>query len=269
MSIDPFAVETVELGGLPVARLDRAKTAALLGDLATTRRRADRPWFTTSVNGHVLSAAAHDRELREAIHAADLVSCDSQPLVLASRRLTGFDLPERVATTDLFHEVATLARSRPLSMFMLGGTEDENGGAASQAQQTYPHLRIIGRLHGFHDAAAWSDRVAEINELGPDLLWVGLGVPLEQRFYMKFGSQLPRVGVIKTCGGLFNFLSGSLPRASQWMQDAGFEWLYRLSREPGRLWKRYAFTNLDATRLLLTRSRRGLVVRHLTSGSGP
>lgn len=268
MIAHPIAVETIELGGLPVARLDRAQTAALLIDLATTRRRADRPWIGTSINGQVVSEAAHSLELRQAILDADLVSCDGQPLVLAARRLTGFDLPERVVTTDLFHDVAKQAEVRPLTMFLLGGTEDENRRAVEQAQRTYPHLRIIGRLHGYHDAEAWPARVAEINELGPDLLWVGFGVPLEQRFYQRFARHLPRVGAIKTCGGLFNYLSGTMPRAPQWMQDAGLEWLFRLKLEPGRLWKRYAFTNVDATRLLLTRSRRGLVVRQFTAEPG-
>src|SRR5690606_21356498 len=116
-------IETVSVGGLPVARLDRNETAAMPIALATEYRRRDRPWIATSVNGQVLSEAARRPDLREAMLFADVISCDGQPMVLASASVAGAALPERVATTDLFHDVAEQARDRPVSMFFLGASE--------------------------------------------------------------------------------------------------------------------------------------------------
>jgi exopolysaccharide biosynthesis WecB/TagA/CpsF family protein len=84
---------------------------------------------------------------------------------------------------------------------------------------------------------------------------VALGVPYEQAFVAEFVPRLDKVGVIKTAGGLFNFLSGSRRRAPQWMQDAGLEWVWRIWLEPRRLFWRYLTTNPRALYLLLQRTR--------------
>jgi exopolysaccharide biosynthesis WecB/TagA/CpsF family protein len=97
-------------------------------------------------------------------------------------------------------------------------------------------------------------KVDEINALAPDYLWVALGVPYEQAFVEEFTRHLSNVGVIKTSGGLFNFLSGSRSRAPQWMQNVGFEWAWRIWLEPRRLFWRYLTTNPRALYLLLKQS---------------
>lgn len=216
-------VETLEIGGLPVARLDRARTADLLVDLAVTYRRSDRPWISTSINGQVISEAARNDGLREAMLFADVISCDGQPLVMASEGVTGLALPERVATTDLFHDVADLARERAISMYFLGASESENARAVANVRQAYPYLRIVGQRHGYHSHREWIGVVREIDRLRPNILWLALGVPREQEFYMRFAHAMPHVGLIKTSGGLFNFLSASAKRAPAWMQQNGLE----------------------------------------------
>jgi exopolysaccharide biosynthesis WecB/TagA/CpsF family protein len=97
-------------------------------------------------------------------------------------------------------------------------------------------------------------KVDEINRLAPDYLWVALGVPYEQAFVEEFTPHLSDVGIIKTSGGLFNFLSGSRARAPRWMQSAGLEWAWRIWLEPRRLFWRYLTTNPRALYLLLSNS---------------
>lgn len=261
-------IETVSMGGLPVALLDRHKTAALLIALATRYRRRDRPWIATSVNGQVLSEAARHADLREAMLYADLISCDGQPLVMASPMLAGARLPERVATTDLFHDVARQARLRPCSMYFLGASAAENARAMARVRLLYPHLRILGAAHGYRDHSGWIRQVREIDRLGPDIVWLALGVPREQEFYMRFAHAMPNVGLIKTSGGLFNFLSASAPRAPQWMQDRGLEWIFRMAQEPQRLMLRYLTTSPHAALLMLTRRTRQLDQRRLGEDIG-
>ena len=250
-------IEIVELGNLPVARLDRRQTAELLVSLTRDYRRPGRPWIATSINGQVLSDAAGDESFREALLYADLVSCDGQPLVAASGPLTGMTLPERVATTDLFHDIARAAQGRSMAMFFLGASEEENARAVENVRQAYPHVTIAGRLHGFRSHDEWLEQLDFINARAPDILWVSLGAPREQHFYMRFAHDLPNVGLIKTSGGLFNFLSGSARRAPVWMQRAGLEWAWRVGLEPRRLMWRYVSTNPRAALLLLSASKRG------------
>jgi exopolysaccharide biosynthesis WecB/TagA/CpsF family protein len=105
--------------------------------------------------------------------------------------------------------------------------------------------------------------VRAINRLGPDIVWLAMGVPREQEFYMRFAHAMPRVGLIKTSGGLFNFLSASARRAPQWMQDRGLEWVYRMGQDPRRLMLRYLTTSPHAALLMLTRRNRHTSSRQL------
>ena len=135
------------------------------------------------------------------------------------------------------------------------GVFDLNRDTVASVREQYPDLKIVGRCHGFLRGEALRAKVAEINALAPDYLWVALGVPYEQAFVEEFTPNLCNVGVIKTAGGLFNFLSGSRVRAPVWMQHAGLEWAWRIWLEPRRLFWRYLTTNPRALYLLLNRSR--------------
>ncbi len=104
-------------------------------------------------------------------------------------------------------------------------------------------------------------KVDEINALAPDYLWVALDVPYEQAFVEQYTSWLSNVGVFKTAGGLFDFLSGSRARAPNWMQATGFEWAWRIWLEPRRLFWRYLTTNPRALYLLFNRSRPSITDR--------
>jgi N-acetylglucosaminyldiphosphoundecaprenol N-acetyl-beta-D-mannosaminyltransferase len=126
--------------------------------------------------------------------------------------------------------------------------------AAEHLQRLYPRLNIVGYRHGYFSAEEEADVVAAINAVRPDILWIGLGVPGEQRFALRHRDDL-RVGLIKTAGGLFDFLSGKNRRAPEWMQATGLEWVYRIYLEPRRLLGRYMRTNPHALFLLLTKTR--------------
>ncbi|RYE09877.1 MAG: glycosyltransferase [Hyphomicrobiales bacterium] len=262
--LGPLEFETIEIAGMPIARLTSRETALLTIDLATTYRRGDRPWFSTSANGQVASMVASDPAFRALMNSADVINADGQPVRMAARFVAGATIRERVATTDLIHDVAELAATRPVSMFFLGASEEENAKAVANMQLRYPRLNVVGRLHGYHTEAEWPARLREINALRPDIVWLALGVPNEQRFFDRYKHLLPDVGLVKTSGGLFNFLSGSAKRAPQWMQAASLEWAYRVWQEPRRLFWRYFITNPHAIWVLLTTKSSGVTRRRLT-----
>lgn len=247
------SVAQVTLGGLPIAVIDRQAAAALL--IAAAHRRGRKPFYSTSANGEVIARVHADKAIAQLFRGADQILADGQPLVFASRWLCRQKLPERVATTDLFHDVAKIAERERVSFYFLGASEAENSRATAAVQRLYPALLIIGRCHGYLTGRALEQKIEEINRLAPDILWLGLGVPREQLFVRDFVSRLDRVGVIKTAGGLFDHLAGKTPRAPLWMQRTGFEWLWRASIEPRRLFWRYLTTNPRALYLLLRYSQ--------------
>jgi N-acetylglucosaminyldiphosphoundecaprenol N-acetyl-beta-D-mannosaminyltransferase len=247
-------VPRITLGGLRLAVLDLEQTANFMVDMVFPQRRLSRPLYLTSANGEVLARCSTEPMTGRLFRAADLINADGQPLVAVSKLQSRTPLPERVATTDLFHVVARKAQAAGLTFYMFGAGEAENAAAVANVEKMYPGLRILGRCHGYLRGRALRDKVDEINALAPDYLWVALGVPYEQVFVEEFAPLLVNVGVIKTSGGLFNFLSGSRIRAPLWLQRAGLEWAWRIWLEPRRLFWRYLTTNPRALLLLFNKS---------------
>ncbi len=247
-------VPRISLGGMRLAVLDIEQTANFMIDMVFPRRQVNRPLYLTSANGEVLARCSTEPMTGRLFRAADLINADGQPLVTVSRLNSPTPLPQRVATTDLFHVVARKAEAAGLTFYMFGADEAENAAAVANVQKLYPDLQIVGRSHGYLRGDALRAKVDEINRLAPDYLWVALGVPYEQAFVEDFTPHLSNVGVIKTSGGLFNFLSGSRSRAPKWMQNAGLEWAWRIWLEPRRLFWRYLTTNPRALYLLFDNS---------------
>jgi N-acetylglucosaminyldiphosphoundecaprenol N-acetyl-beta-D-mannosaminyltransferase len=249
-------VPRITVGGLRLAALDLEATADFMIEATDPRHRVGRrPLYLTSANGEVLARCSTEPMTERLFRGADLINADGQPLVAASRLQSWFPLPERVATTDLFHIVARKAEAAGRTFYMLGASEAENVAAVDNVQKMYPNLKIAGRSHGYLKGDALRAQVEEINALAPDYLWVALGVPSEQAFVEEYTPHLTNVGVIKTSGGLFNFLSGSRSRAPGWMQKIGLEWVWRTWLEPRRLFWRYLTTNPRALYLLFSRNR--------------
>jgi len=236
-------IQTTVVGGLPIACIGLSQTARLIVDAAKMNEKTSGPLYFTSANGEVVSNCRTDRQFAKLIHGADLISADGQSIVFASRLLARRALPERVATTDLFDLVAADAERSGVSFYLFGASDRVNEEVYKRTRRLFPNLPVLGRCHGYLKGSALSDKIDEINVLAPDILWVALGVPLEQRFVSQWRHRLSNVGLIKTAGGLFDFLSGHKRRAPRWMQNAGLEWFFRLCLEPRRLASRYAVTS--------------------------
>lgn len=249
------SIQTSVVGGAALARLDLMETAQMMLDLAAAPARPEGPYYLTSANGEVLARRFLDSEFAALIDCADSIAADGQPLVTASHIFSRNPLPERVATTDLYPLVALMAQKTGASFYLLGASEEVNRAAFEATRRAAPDLKILGRSHGFLKGAQLEAKLSEINQLAPDILWLAMGVPLEQRFVRDHARRLRNVKIIKTSGGLFDFVAGAKPRAPKWMQSAGLEWAYRLSLEPSRLMLRYLTTNPLAAYLLLTQTR--------------
>ena len=248
----------VTVGGLRPACVSRDGLAQqmLLDCLDARDNPAARPKLVFASNGHAIALAAQDEAFRFTFEQADIIHADGQAAVFAARLLTRTPIPERSATTDFIHDAARIAAQHGLRFFLLGATEEANAETARVLRETYPGLQIVGRRHGYFGRDEEDELCDEINLTLPDVIWVGLSVPLEYEFAVRNKTRL-RAGWLVTCGGCFNFVTGAYKRAPHWMQAAGLEWLFRLVREPKRLFWRYAVTNPLAIFLLLTRTNAG------------
>jgi exopolysaccharide biosynthesis WecB/TagA/CpsF family protein len=243
----------VTVGGIRTARIGRESLAQLmLADCMQARAAETHPKLVFASNGHAIALAAQDENFGAVFSQGDIIHADGQAVVFASR-LTKAPIPERSATTDFIHDAAALAASHGLRFFLLGATEEANARTAEILTRRYPGLVIAGRRHGYFSLADEDEVCDQINLTKPDVIWVGLSVPLEYEFAVRNKARL-KAGWLVTCGGCFNFVTGAYRRAPGWMQQAGLEWLFRLAREPKRLFWRYAVTNPIAIFLLLTRT---------------
>jgi N-acetylglucosaminyldiphosphoundecaprenol N-acetyl-beta-D-mannosaminyltransferase len=238
-------VDTVLIGGFPTIRATRDELAALMvrDCIASRKERSTPPRLVFSSNGQGISLAGTDVTFAATMSQADVIHADGMSVVIASRLLTKRPLPERICTTDFFRHAAPAAVTAGLSFFLLGGSESQNKAACEAIQSQYPELRIAGRHHGFIDEEADDRLCAEIVASRTDVLWVALGKPRQEFWSVRNRHRLAGVGWIKTCGGLFSYLSDEVSRAPVWMQDYGLEWLYRAMQEPTRLTWRYLLTN--------------------------
>jgi exopolysaccharide biosynthesis WecB/TagA/CpsF family protein len=244
----------VVVGGVETACVSRQQLGRLMVGDCLAARGGERPTkLVFATNGHAVAMAGTNPGFRRVFQSADLIHADGAPVVFASKVLTRSPIPERSATTDFLHDAAAMAEAHGLTFFLLGATEEVNAACVRLLADAYPRLAIAGRRHGYFGAADEAAICDAVNRSGADVLWVGLGVPLEYEFCERNRDRLA-VGWAVTCGGCFNFAAGAYRRAPRWMQRAGLEWLHRLWREPRRLFWRYAITNPLALFLLLTRT---------------
>jgi exopolysaccharide biosynthesis WecB/TagA/CpsF family protein len=242
------------VGGLTVGRLTRADYAVLMVEQCLAARSASAaPKLVFTANGHTMSLAASDPAFQRLLDAADMIRADGQSVVAASKFLTRTPISERACTTDFIHDAASAAARHGLKFFLLGASEAINAKAVEALTGLYPGLEIVGRRNGYFSRGDEAAICEEISASSADVVWVGLGVPLQQDFCVRNRHRIA-AGWLVTCGGCFDFLAGNYIRAPRWMQAAGLEWLHRLACDPKRLFWRYAVTNPHALYLMLTRS---------------
>ncbi|HKY18279.1 MAG TPA: WecB/TagA/CpsF family glycosyltransferase [Rhizomicrobium sp.] len=237
----------VWIGGVPVDRLTSGQWCKLMiADWQRKRSQNVPPKVVTTVNGQVVSLFTEDTAFRRAVLSTDHIAADGMSVVFASRLATGSPLPERVATTDWFHAAAKAASRHGMRFYVLGATRRMNELAIGRIRTLYPYLQLAGARDGYFDRGKIEDVAGEIAATRPDILWIGVGNPEQLILAHRFKQLIPSLTWVRTCGGLFDFLSGLRSRAPAAMQAAGLEWAYRMALEPKRLGWRYATTNVTA-----------------------
>ncbi|HVJ94786.1 MAG TPA: WecB/TagA/CpsF family glycosyltransferase [Labilithrix sp.] len=227
-------------------------------------KRHDRARFVCTGSLDHLVIAERDPDFRCAYRKADLVVADGAPVIWLSRIASrAGSLPERVAGSDLFWELARVSGEQGLRLFFLGGLPGAASKAAEVVEQRHPGARIAGTYCPPGDSFETREEQAKIRRIvrqaAPDILLVAFGAPKQEKWIVANKDQLG-VPVSIGVGGSFELAAGVRRRAPQWLQKAGLEWLYRFAREPKRLFSRYFLDDLPylagaAARAFLQRLR--------------
>jgi N-acetylglucosaminyldiphosphoundecaprenol N-acetyl-beta-D-mannosaminyltransferase len=248
----PSPSDTAERAALAEAAMPPASVEVLGVPLALTDYERTIDWMDATVaaghRGYICVAAVHtvmvcqeDPELRAAVLGSDLTVPDGQPLVWAMNAL-GHDLSSRVYGPDLMARYCERAALTGARMFLYGG---RNQGALVQLalnlRTRYPGLNLVGGYAPPFRPLTGEEEdfvLDEINRSQADVVWVGIGVPKQEKWMAAMRPRL-KAPVLVGVGAAFDFHAGLVPQAPSWMQSMGLEWAYRLLQEPGRLWKRY------------------------------
>lgn len=245
--------DTIAILGIPIHNLDMTETVDRIFEMVDAFQTDTRARQVATVNvDFVVNTLAwglkqiRHPELLAILRKADLVTADGMPMVWTSK-LLGTPLKERVTGADLVPRLAQEAARRGKSIYFLGGRGDVGKQAAEMLQQTHPDLIIAGTDSPFVlvegeqllDAEENDQPVVDhINRSKADILLIGFGNPKQEVWFDRNRHRL-NVPVSIGIGGTYEFILGTVARAPLWMQKAGLEWIFRITQDPKRLWKRY------------------------------
>ena len=211
------------------------------------------PKFVVTPNVDHVIKLQRDLEFKQIYKEASLVLADGAPIIWAAKLLKT-PLKEKISGSDLFPRLCEVSSNEGFKLFFLGGRQGAAKGAADIFQAKYPNIKISGIYSppfGFEDDENENIRIVNmIKEARPDILFVGLGAPKQEKWIYKYYTEL-NVPVSIGVGVSFEFMAGIVKRAPLWMQKVGLEWFWRLMMEPKKLWKRYLVDDMKIFWLIL------------------
>lgn len=238
MPARPASLPRVRVLGVEVVDLTMPRAIELLdGFVANPLGHARALYF---VNAHTLNLACDQPSFRDLLNSGDAVFGDGTG-VRWGARLQGVRLKANLNGTDLIPEFFRSTADRGRRYFLFGATPETIARAADYAQRRFDGWRLAGYRHGYVKPADMPRMVETINDAAPDLLLVGMGNPLQERWIHFHANQL-RVPLAAGIGGLFDHWAGNLRRAAPWVRRLGCEWLQLLSQQPHKF-ARYAVGN--------------------------
>lgn len=211
------------------------------------------PCYLVNPNVDIIVKCNRDPELAQYCEEAALTLVDGTPVLWAAKYL-GHPLKEKISGSDFVPRVCEWASGKGYRVFFLGGREGAAQKAREIMERRYPGLQIVGTYcppFGFEKDEAENQRIKDaVKAAAPDIVFVGLGCPKQERWIAQYHRELG-IPVSMGIGVTFEFIAGMVKRAPKWMQTAGLEWLWRLCMEPQRLWKRYLVDDVQFLPLIL------------------
>ena len=225
----------------------KLKTLTILGSKAELASLPDGKLLINTINAHSFNTAKKDKLFAEALTNGDVLIPDGVSIVKACKWIKAKSQPkERIAGWDLFEfEMNKLEKKGGTVMFM-GSSQKVLDLIVKRAAKVYPHLKVVTYSPPYKPEFSDEDNTAiieAINNANPDLLWIGMTAPKQEKWTYSHWKDLNIHCHVGTIGAVFDFFAGTVERAPIWWQEHGLEWLYRLLKEPKRMWRRYIIGN--------------------------
>lgn len=237
---NPTTFSRVNVLGVGISAINLELALAAIEQALVEKRKG----YICVTGVHGVMEAQKDEELRRIFNRSFLTTPDGMPMVWAGR-LAGLPQISRVYGPDLMLLVCEHSREKGHSHFLLGGKAGVAPELKRRLEERFPGLKIVGTYTPpFRPLtpAEEEDLIHRIGEVKPDIIWVGISTPKQERFMAKYGDRLAATLLVGV-GAAFDFHTGRLRQAPPWIQRSGFEWLFRLGCEPRRLWRRYLLNN--------------------------
>lgn len=213
---------------------------------------ANNSYIVTPNVDHIVKLET-DEEFKKVYKDASLILTDGMPLVWISK-LKKMPIKEKISGSDLFPKVCELAAQKDYKVFLLGAAPGVADQAASNLKKKFSGLQVVGTYSpsfGFENNPKEINKIIRIiNDVKPDILAIGLGAPKQEKFIYNYKEKL-NVPISLAIGASIDFEAGNIKRAPKWMQNCGLEWLYRLVKEPRRMFKRYLMDDLKIIKIIL------------------
>ena len=246
------AVERVNVLGVGVSVLNLERALAVMADAIVKRRKG----YITVTGVHGVTEARDDAEFRRILNGSFLCTPDGMPMVWMGK-LAGHKEMDRVYGPDLMELICERGVASGWKHFFYGGAAGVAEELKGKLEKRFPGMQVVGtftppfRALNAEEERALSELVARTK---PDLFWVGLSTPKQERFMAAYLPKLETTLMIGV-GAAFDFHAGKVKQAPRWIQRSGLEWAYRVWQEPRRLWKRYARNNpLFVARVILQKT---------------
>lgn len=238
----------------------RLKYLNILGSKAELASLPEGKLLINTINAHSFNTAKNDKLFAEALTNGDALIPDGVSIVKACRRIKAKSQPkEHIAGWDLFefemnkleqlgirNEELGVYSSRQLTVMFMGSSQKVLDLIVKRAAEVYPHLKVVTYSPPYKPEFSDEDNKAiidAINATDPDLLWIGMTAPKQEKWTYTHWKELNIHCHVGTIGAVFDFFAGTVERAPIWWQRHGLEWLYRLLKEPKRMWRRYIIGN--------------------------
>ena len=225
----------------------RLKDLTIRGNRSELASLPEGKLLINTINAHSYNTALKDSLFAEALTKGDVLIPDGMSIIKACKWIHAKSQPkERIAGWDLFvFEMEKLEKRGGTVMFM-GSSEKVLGLIVKRAAEVYPHLKVVTYSPPYKPEFSDEDNKAiihAINTANPDLLWIGMTAPKQEKWTYSHWKELDIHCHVGTIGAVFDFFAGTVERAPLWWQDHGLEWLHRLLSNPKRLWRRYLIGN--------------------------
>lgn len=228
-----FLQDKVKILGVSIDNIDLEEAGAITKNIIENSNKSCK--MIVAPNTEFIMIAQKDREFFDILKSAELATPDSVGVMIAGK-LQKKQFKQRIAGQDYLRKIFEVGEKEGWTFYLLGGRDDIPQKAAENLKKIYTNVKIVGFHEGFFEKDSEEEVIKEINELKPNVLFVAMGAPNQEKWIFKYKDKL-KVDIAAGQGGTFDYEAGQIKRAPRIIQKLGIEWLWRLILQPSRIFR--------------------------------